>query len=48
MERTVPRAQKGKAEITDPKGLTETVNQKVVQKMEAREVKRIFKPLREV
>ena len=39
MERTVPRAQKGRAGITDLKGLTETVNQKVVQKVEAREVK---------
>jgi len=29
-ERTVPRAQKGKAGITDPKGVAETVNQKAV------------------
>jgi len=48
VERTVPRAQKGRAGITDPRRVAETVNQKAVQKKEAREVRRIFKPLREV
>jgi len=47
-ERTVPRAQKGRAGITDPRRLAETVNQKAMQKVEAREVRRTFKPLREV
>ena len=48
MERTVPRAQKGRAGITDPRRVAGTVNQKAVQKVEAREVRRTFKPLREV
>ena len=48
VERTVPRAQKGRAGITDPRRITEAVNQKAVQKAEAREVRRTFKPLREV
>ena len=48
VERTVPRAQKGRAGITDPRRVTETVNQKAVQKIEAREVRQMFKPLREV
>ena len=39
MERTVPRAQKGRAGITDPKKGTVTVNQEAVQKGEAREVR---------
>ena len=49
MEWTVPRAQKGRAGITDPRRVAETVNQKTVQKKgEAREVRQTFKPLREV
>jgi len=48
MEWTVPRAQKGRAGITDLRRVAETVNQKAVQKVEAREVRRMFKPLREV
>ena len=48
MEWTVPRAQKGRARITDPRRVAETVNQKAVQKVEAREVRQTFKPLREV
>jgi len=44
----VPRAQKGRAGITDPRSVAGTVNQKAVQKVEAREVRRTFKPLREV
>ena len=44
----MPRAQKGRAGITDPKKVVGTVNQKAVQKGEAREVRRTFKPLREV
>ena len=44
----MPRAQKGRAGITDPKRETVTVNQKAVQKGEAREVRQTFKPLREV
>jgi len=48
VERTVPRAQKEWAGITDPKRVAGTVNQKAVQKEEAREVRRMFKPLREV
>ena len=47
-EQTVPRAQKGRAGITDLRRLAETVNQKAVQKVEAREVRQMFKPLREV
>jgi len=48
VERTVPRAQKGRAGITDLKRVAGTVNRKAVQKGEAREVRRTFKPLREV
>ena len=48
LERTVPRAQKERAGITDPRRVAETVNQKAVQKVEAREVRQTFKPLREV
>ena len=44
----MPRAQKGRAGITDPRRGAETVNQKAVQKEEVREVRRTFKPLREV
>ena len=44
----MPRAQKRRAGITDPKRVAGTVNQKAVQKEEAREVRRTFKPLREV
>jgi len=47
-EQTVPRVQKEGAGITDPRRVAETVNQKAVQKEEAREVRRMFKPLREV
>jgi len=39
LEQTVPRAQKGRAGITDPRREAETVNQKAVQKAEAREVR---------
>jgi len=48
VERTVPRAQKEGAGITDLRRVAGTVNQKAVQKKEAREVRRTFKPLREV
>jgi len=49
VEWTVPRAQKGRARITDPRKVAETVNQKAVQKKgKAREVRQTFKPLREV
>jgi len=48
VEWTVPRAQKRRAGITDPRRMAETVNQKAVQKIEAREVRQMFKPLREV
>jgi len=44
----VPRAQKGWAGITDLKRVTETINQKTVQKEKGREVRQMFKPLREV
>ena len=44
----MPRAQEGRAGITDPRRMAETVNQKAVQKREAREVRQTFKPLREV
>ena len=45
----MPRAQKERAGITDPRRMAETVNQKTVQKKgEAREVRQTFKPLREV
>jgi len=48
VERTVPRAQKERAGITDPRRVAGTVNQKAVQKVEAREVRQMLKPLREV
>jgi len=48
VEWTVPRAQKRRAGITDLRRVAETVNQKAVQKVEVREVRRTFKPLREV
>jgi len=48
LEWTVLRAQKGRAGITDLRRMTEAVNQKAVQKEEAREVRQMFKPLREV
>jgi len=49
VEWTVPRAHKGRAGITNPRRVAETVNQKVVQKKgEAREMSQTFKPLREV
>jgi len=48
VEWTVPRAQKGRAGITDLGRVAGTVNQKAVQKGEAREVRQTFKPLREV
>jgi len=48
LEWTVPRAQKGRAGIIDLRRMAGTVNQKTVQKGEAREVRRTFKPLREV
>jgi len=47
LERSVPRAQEGGAGITNPERVTGTVNQKAVQG-KAREVRRTFKPLREV
>jgi len=42
------RAQKERARITDPKRVTETVNQKAVQRREARDIRQTFKPLKEV
>jgi len=48
IEQTVPRAQKEGAGITDPRRVAGTVNQKVVQNEEAREVRQMFKPLKEV
>ena len=44
----MPRAQKERAGITDPRRVAETVNQKAVQKEEVREVRQTLKPLREV
>ena len=44
----MPRARKERAGITDLRRVTETVNQKVVQKVEVREMRQTFKPLREV
>ena len=45
----MPRAQKGKAGIIDSRRVAGTVNQKAVEKREeGREVRRTFKPLREV
>jgi len=48
VEWTVLRAQKERAGITDLRRMAETVNQKAVQKVEVREVRQTFKPLREV
>jgi len=48
LEWTVPRAQKGRAGVTNLRRVAETVNQKTVQSKEARDVRRTFKPLREV
>jgi len=48
VERTVPRAWKKEAGITDPRRVAETINQKAVQKVKAREVRQMFKPLREM
>jgi len=39
VEQTVPRAQKGRAGIIDLRRVAETINQKAVQKVEAREVR---------
>jgi len=39
LEWSVPRAQKRRAGITDPKKVAGTVNQKAVQKREARDVR---------
>ena len=44
----MPRAQKRRAGITDPGRVAGTVNQKAVQKEEVREVRQMFKSLREV
>ena len=44
----MPRAQKGRAGITDPRRVAETVNQKAMRQEKMREVRRTFKPLREV
>ena len=44
----MPRAQKGRAGITDPEKVAGTVNQKAVQRKEARDVRQMFKPLRKV
>jgi len=41
----VPRAQKRRTGITDPGRVAETVNQKAVQKKEARDMRWTFKPL---
>jgi len=48
LEQSVPRAQKRRAGITDLEKVAGTVNQKAVQKRETREVRQVFKPLREV
>jgi len=48
VEWTVPRAQKGRAGITDLGRVAGTVNQKAVHKGKVREVRQTFKPLREV
>ena len=48
VEQTVPKAQKERAGITDPRRMAETVNQKAVQKVEVKEVRQMFKLLREV
>ena len=44
----MPRAQKRRAGITDQGRVAGTVNQKAVQKEEVREVRQMFKSLREV
>ena len=44
----MPRAQKERAGITDPERVAGTVNQKAVQRKEAREVRQTSKPLQEV
>ena len=44
----MPRAQKGRAGITDLRRVAETINQKTVQKVKVREVRQMFKPLKEV
>jgi len=44
----VPRAQKGRAGITNLERVAGTINQKAVQKREVRKVRQIFKPLRKV
>ena len=44
-EWSVPRAQKRRAGVTDPKSVIETVNQKVVQKKKAKKVRQTFKLL---
>ena len=41
----MPKAQKGRAGITDPGKVAGTVNQKAVQKKKARDVRQTFKPL---
>ena len=48
MEQTVSRAQKERAGITDLRRVAKTVNQKTVQRGEAREVRQMFEPLREM
>jgi len=45
LEWTVPRDQKGRAGITDPRRVIGTINQKVVQRKEVRDVRQTFKPL---
>jgi len=45
---SVPKAQKGRAGITDPEKVAGTVNQKIVQRREAKNMRQIFKSLREV
>jgi len=44
----VLRAQKERAGITDLRRVAKTVNQKTVQRGEAREVRQTFEPLREM
>jgi len=44
----VLRAQKERAGITDLRRVAKTVNQKTVQRGEAREVRQMFEPLREM
>ena len=45
---SVPKAQKGRGGITDPEKVAGTVNQKIVQRREAKNMRQIFKSLREV